>query len=139
MIWMMALVAPSAYRHAGFVSIEMVPELLPRKLRLSLLLGILLLSLAVLVIMFQHAWAHYTAPLLFDSSGLNRLIQDSGINQLLGTDLKFRTAYISLAMPVMLVMLISVSVELILRMNGQLAYDDETFPPPEIPVSMGGG
>ena len=33
MIWMMALVAPSAYRHAGFVSIEMVPHMLPRRWR----------------------------------------------------------------------------------------------------------
>ena len=138
MIWMMALVAPSAYRHAGFVSIEMVPDMLPRKARLGVLLAILLLSLAVLVVLYQHAWAHYAAPLLFDSSGLNRLLQDSGINQLLGTDLKFRTAYISLAMPVMLVMLISVSVELILRMIGQLIYGDEAFPPPEMPVTMGG-
>lgn len=137
MIWMMALVAPSAYRHAGFVSIEMVPDMMPRKPRLLMLLAILLLSLAVLIIMYQHAWAHYSAPLLFDSSGLNRLLQDSGINQLLGTNLKFRTAYISLAMPVMLAMLISVSVELILRMIGQLLYGDEAFPTPAMPVTMG--
>lgn len=136
MIWMMALVAPSAYRHAGFVSIEMVPDMMPRKGRLTLLLAILILSLAVLVIMLGHAWAHYSAPLLFDSSGLNRLLQDSGINQLLGTQLQFRTAYISLAMPVMLVMLISVSAELILRLIGRLVYSDEAFPVPEAPLSM---
>jgi TRAP-type C4-dicarboxylate transport system permease small subunit len=31
MIWMMAFVAPSAYRYAGFVAIEMVPDMMPKK------------------------------------------------------------------------------------------------------------
>lgn len=138
MIWMMALVAPSAYRHAGFVSIDMLPDLLPRRLRLFLILAILLLSLLVMAIMLQQAWAHFSAPLLFDSSGLNRLLQDSGINQLLGTNLQFRTAYIYLAMTVLMVMLISVSVELILRIVGRLVWEDDDFPHPVIPTEMGG-
>ncbi len=138
MIWMMALVAPSAYRYAGFVSIDMLPDLLPRKARLFLTLAILVLSLAVLVIMLDQAWAHFSAPLLFDSSGLNRLLQDSGINQLLGTKLQFRTAYVYLAMSVLLGMLISVSVELILRLFGRLVWSDEAFPPPVSPMSMVG-
>ena len=138
MIWMMALVAPSAYRYAGFVSIDMIPDMLPRKARLFLILAILGLSLAVLVIMLDQAWAHYSAPLLFDSSGLNRLLQDSGLNQLLGTKLQFRTAYIYLAMSVLLVMLISVSVELILRLFGRIVWNDEAFPPPSAPLSMSG-
>ena len=112
MIWMMALVAPSAYRHAGFVSIEMFPDMLTRKLRMFLILGILILSTLVIIIMLQHAWAHFSAPLLFDSSGLNRLLQDSGINQLLGTDMQFRTAYVYLAMSVLLVLMLSVAVKL---------------------------
>lgn len=138
MIWMMALVAPSAYRYAGFVSIDMLPDLLPRKARHALTLAILVLSLVVLVIMLDQAWAHFSAPLLFDSSGLNRLLQDSGINQLLGTELQFRTAYVYLAMTVLLVMLISVSVELILRLFGRLVWNDEAFPPPVSPMSMAG-
>lgn len=138
MIWMMAVVAPSAYRHAGFVSIDMLPDMLPRKARLGLTLAILVLSLAVLVIMLDQAWAHYSAPLLFDSSGLNRLLQDSGINQLLGTKMQFRTAYVYLAMTVLLVMLISVSIELILRLFGRLLWTDEAFPPPIFPKSMVG-
>jgi TRAP-type C4-dicarboxylate transport system permease small subunit len=138
MIWMMALVAPSAYRYAGFVSIDMLPDMLPRKARHTLTLAILILSLVVLVIMLDQAWAHFSAPLLFDSSGLNRLLQDSGLNQLLGTELQFRTAYIYLAMSVLLVMLISVSVELILRLVGRLVWNDEAFPPPPSPISMAG-
>ena len=136
MIWMMAMVAPSAYRHAGFVSIDMLPDLLPRKLRLLLMLVILLLGLLVTVVMLGHAWAHFSAPLLFDSSGLNRLLQDSGINQLLGTEIQFRTAYIYLAMSALLVLMISVSFELILRTVGRLIWDDDTFPHPAMPQTM---
>ena len=91
-----------------------------------------------MAIMLQQAWAHFSAPLLFDSSGLNRLLQDSGINQLLGTNLQFRTAYIYLAMTVLMVMLISVSVELILRIVGRLVWEDDDFPHPVMPIEMGG-
>ncbi len=136
MIWMMALVAPSAYRHAGFVSIDLVADMLPRKLRSTLIMAILLLSLVVLIVMLGHAWSHFAAPLLFDSSGLNRLLQDSGINQLLGTSIEFKTAYIYLAMTVLLVMLISVSIELIMRLVGQLLWGDEAFPVPSTPITM---
>ena len=138
MIWMMALVAPSAYRHAGFVSIDMLPDLLPRKMRLLLTLTILFLGLLVTVVMLNHAWAHFSAPLLFDSSGLNRLLQDSGINQLLGTKMQFRTAYIYLAMSALLVLMISVSFELIMRVLGRLIWGDEAFPEPDIPTTMTG-
>jgi len=136
MIWMMALVAPSAYRHAGFVSIDLIADMLPRRLRAVLIMSILLLSLVVLVVMLGHAWNHFAAPLLFDSSGLNRLLQDSGINQLLGTNIEFKTAYIYLAMTVLLVMLISVSIELIMRLTGQLIWGDDAFPVPAVPITM---
>ena len=128
MIWMMAVVAPSAYRTAGFVSIDMLPELLPRKVREILMFVILILCTIVIVVMLKHAWAHFSAPLLFDSSGLNRLLQDSGINELLGTDLRFKTAYVYLAMSVLLVIMLSVSLELFLkRIKGFLdPCDDET-------------
>ena len=139
MIWMMALVAPSAYRHAGFVSIDMLPDMLPRALQVILRLGILLLSLVVLAIMLSHAWAHFSAPLLFDSSGLNRLVQDSGINDLLGTNIQFRTAYVYLAMSVLLVLMIAVSAELILRSIGRIIGGKQAFEEPALPSSMEGG
>ncbi len=138
MIWMMALIAPSAYRHAGFVSIDMLPDLLPRPIQLALRLLILVLSVIVIAIMLNHAWAHFSAPLLFDSSGLNRLLQDSGINQLLGTQLQFRTAYVYLAMSVLLILMILVSIELILRSIGRLVFGDDAVPALKPPVSMGG-
>ena len=115
MIWMMAMVAPTAYRQAGFVSIDWLPDLLPKRLREVLNFAILSLCTLVIIIMLQQAWGHFTAPLLFDSSGLNRLLQDSGINQWLGTDLHFKTAYIYLAMSVLLVAMLLVSLELFVR------------------------
>ncbi len=138
MIWMMALVVPTAYRYAGFVSIETVPDLMPAKVRAWLLFIILLLCTLVLCIMLNHAWAHFSAPLLFDSSGLNRLLQDSGINQLLGTELQFRTAYIYLAMSVMLVIMLLVSLELIIRQLAGLIWSPDVAPIPAKPSFMGG-
>ncbi|NKC16528.1 MAG: TRAP transporter small permease subunit [Gammaproteobacteria bacterium] len=129
MIWMMAVVAPSAYRAAGFVSIDMFPGLLPEKIRSVLMFMILLLCTLVIVIMLQHAWAHYCAPLLFDSSGLNRLLQESGINRLLGTNLRFKTAYIYLAMSVLSIVMLSVSVELFLRQIGRFLGLAKDLPP----------
>lgn len=138
MIWMMALVAPSAYRHAGFVAIDLVPDMLAPRIRSFLVLGILALATLVLWVMLGHAWAHFSAPLLFDSSGLNRLVQDSGINQLLGTNIQFRTAYVYLAMSVMLVLLLIVSAELILRQIGRIIWGAEAFKDPALPVTMEG-
>jgi len=138
MIWMMALVAPSAYRWGGFVAIDMIPDMLPRKPRLLLTLFILALSMVVLVIMLGHAWTHFTSPLLFSSSGLNRLLQDSGLNQLLGTNIEFQTSYVYLAMSVCLALMISVCVELIVRTFGRLIWNDEEFPVPGLPVAMAG-
>ena len=125
MIWMMALVAPSAYRWSGFVAIDMVPDLLPRVPRLVLNFVIQCLALAVLLIMLGHAWTHFASPILFNSSGLNRLVQDSGINDLLGTQIEFRTSYIYLAMSVGLALLISVTGELMVRTLGRLVGGEE--------------
>ncbi len=136
MIWMMALVAPSAYRWGGFVSIDMFPEALPRRLRSILIICLLILSMTVLIVMLSHAWTHFSSPILFNSSGLNRLVQDSGLNQALGTNLEFRTSYIYLAMSVCLALMISVGIELIIRAFGRLIGDDENFATPELPLSM---
>ena len=136
MIWMMALVAPSAYRYTGFVSIDMLHDLIPAHLKNYLVLAILLLCSFVSIIMLQHAWSHFSAPLLFDSSGLNRLLQDTRINQLLGTKIQFRTAYIYLAMSVLLMLILMVSLELILRQLARIIWGNERFPIPKIPTEM---
>ena len=62
MIWMMALVAPSAYRYTGFVSIDMLHDLIPARLKNYLVLAILLLCSFVSVIMLQLSLIHISEP-----------------------------------------------------------------------------
>jgi len=115
----------------------MLHDYIPWRLKNYLILAILLLCTFVSVIMLQHAWSHFAAPLLFDSSGLNRLLQDTGLNQLLGTKIQFRTAYIYLAMSVLLTLILMVSLELILRQFARIVWGNERFPVPKIPTEMG--
>ena len=46
MLWMTGFIAPSAYRWGGFVSIDMLKDLLPRKI--GLFINLLLLSISLL-------------------------------------------------------------------------------------------
>ena len=131
MIWMMALVAPTAYRRAGFVAIDLVPDMLPMRSRAVLTLAILGLSLAALVVLAGHAWTHFSSPILFNSSGLNRLLQNTGINRALGTAIEFRTSYIYLAMSVGVWLLIAVNVELMLRQIATILGVSAGEAPPE--------
>ena len=138
MIWMMGVIAPSAWRWGGFVAIDMLPSALPPRLAAALRLLILLLAFGVLLFLLDQAWTQYTAKMLFNSSGLNRLLQDSGINQLLGTNIEFRTTTIFLAMSVCFAAMISVTVELVMRAVGRLIYGADAFPDPDLPYAMVG-
>jgi hypothetical protein len=64
------------------------------------------------------------------------LLQDTRINQLLGTKIQFRTAYIYLAMSVLLMLILMVSLELILRQLARIIWGNERFPIPKIPTEM---
>ena len=127
MIWMMALIAPTAYRNQGFVAIEMLADMLPKRASSVLNFLILALSTLVIIVMLSHAWAHFSAPLLFDSSGLNMLLQSTGINQLFGTNLKFTTSYIYFAMTILLVLMLAVSFELFLKKFQKLFWPNLTI------------
>ena len=136
MIWMMGLIAPTAWRWGGFVSIDLVPDALPPRVGELLRLAILLLATLVLVYLLGQAWNQYTARMLFNSSGLNRLLQDSGINEVLGTNLEFRTSAIFLAMSVLFAAMLSVSAELIMRAVGRLVWGQDAFPDPDRPFAL---
>lgn len=139
MIWMMGLMAPSAYRWGGFVAIDLLSDNLPKWPRFVLTMTLMFIATGVCFFLLQEAWIHYSSPILFNSSGLNRLVQDSGINQLLGTNLEFRAAYIYLGMVACFVMLFSVNIELIIRKLGQTFGDPEQFPAPVPPSYMASG
>ena len=70
MLWMTGLIAPSAYRWGGFVSIDMLERFLPKILANLLIFMILLISLAVLFIGFEMGLKHINAGWIFSSSSI---------------------------------------------------------------------
>lgn len=133
MIWMMGLIAPSAYRWGGFVSIDMLSEHLPRWPRFVLTTLLVFSATAVIGFLLQQAWIHFTSPILFNSSGLNRMLQDSGVNQLFGTQIEFRAAYIYFGMVMCFAMMMCVNIEVLVRGFGQAFGKPDDFPAPRIP------
>ncbi|AJY44559.1 TRAP transporter small permease [Martelella endophytica] len=60
MLWMVGLMAPTAFRHGGFVSIDMVSRFLPVRLALILSLAMALVSAVVLYAAMRIGWAEVT-------------------------------------------------------------------------------
>ena len=124
MLWMTALMAPSAMRWGGFVSIDMVPAALPRVPGLILTLVLLLLSLAVLVVAIGHGYNHtFGFGGNFNSSSLRIPLDWIGFEAI---RVKLRYMYASLFVGV--VLLTVVTVELILRTLIQLVDPEAELP-----------
>ncbi len=70
MLWMTALIAPSAYRWGGFVSIDLVHDMLPKRVGSLLALILLLVSLMVLTVALQLGYNHVNSGWLFASQTL---------------------------------------------------------------------
>lgn len=70
MLWMTGLIAPVAYRRGGFVAIDLVSRALPS--RVAALLGLALLSVALLVLLkgVQLGHSHTMSGCLFKSASL---------------------------------------------------------------------
>ena len=60
MLWSAGLMAPTAMRASGFVSIDMVSHLLPMKIAQLLHVLLLCVSLLVLVVAFRIGWSEVT-------------------------------------------------------------------------------
>lgn len=60
MLWMAGLMAPSAFRTGGFVAIEMLSDMLPRRVGAVLGLVLLILSLVVSILALKLGWAGLT-------------------------------------------------------------------------------
>ena len=60
MLWMAGLMAPTAWRHGGFVGIDMLVVLLPRVLAQALALVLLGVALSVLWVAFGIGWREVT-------------------------------------------------------------------------------
>ena len=111
MLWMTAMMAPSAMRWGGFVSINMVPDAMPRVPGLVLTTSLLAVSLVVLVAAVSHGYNHtFGFGGRFDSSSLRLPLDWFGFEVV---KVKLRYMYGSLF--VCVILLISVTVELLLR------------------------
>ena len=110
MLWMTGFIAPSAYSSGGFVSIEMLPQLLPKFLENMLIIFLLVLSLTILLIGFQLGLQHIKIGWIFNSSSLKVPLDLIG-----GEQKSIKLAWMYMSLPVGIFLLILVNIELILK------------------------
>ena len=110
MLWMTGLIAPSAYRWGGFVSIDMLERFLPKILANLLIFIILLISLAVLFIGFEMGLKHINAGWIFSCSSIKIPFSLIG-----GKTEAMKLAWMYMSLPIGIFLLILVNIELILR------------------------
>lgn len=132
MLWMTALMAPSAMRWGGFVSIDMLPRALPRVPSLLLTLVLLVASLAVLIVGLSHGYNHtFGFGGRFNSSSLKVPLDWFGYDVV---RVKLRYMYGSLLLCV--VMMGVVTVEMILRALITLINPSAELPTDDAPAGM---
>jgi TRAP-type C4-dicarboxylate transport system permease small subunit len=110
MLWMTGLMAPTAFRRGGFVSIEMLVRFLPKGLAALLTMLLLGLSMVVLIVGIRIGWSEVTGlggRFTTDSLSVPSLDFSSWI--------KVPKAWMMTSLVVGLTLLISVCLELFLR------------------------
>lgn len=127
MLWMTGLIAPLAYRHGGFVAIEMVPHALKGAASHLLVTAILLVSLCVIAVAVRFGWDHTMGfGGNFDSSSLKLPLDLIGFEVV---RVKLRYMYGSLL--ACMVLMIPVNLELLLRHVIGVIQPDRPLPEPE--------
>lgn len=126
MLWMTGLMAPIAYRHGGFVAIDMLERALAPRLAAILSLVLLFMSFAVLLVMWDKGLNNHVDSL--SGRGCS-----STLRWPLGIEIgkcgaKFSNYYQYLALWVGVNLLILVCVELILRQALKLMGRDARLP-----------
>ncbi|MDX1738136.1 MAG: TRAP transporter small permease [Alphaproteobacteria bacterium] len=121
MIWMMALTAPSAYRWGGFVAITMILDALPFKLGRILNFLLTLMAAIILLYLLYHAQRHFNSGFIFKSSTL-----------------KIPLAYIYVSMTVCFGLMLSVNLEMLIRLVCQVLGGQEKFAAPQMPLDLQG-
>jgi TRAP-type C4-dicarboxylate transport system permease small subunit len=109
MLWMTGLIAPSAYRWGGFVSIDLVHDALPKRLGNLLVLILLLISLMVLVVALQLGYNHVNSGWLFDSQ-LKMSLEFMGYGLF-----RVKQAWMYMSLFVGVILLLLVNIELCLK------------------------
>ena len=110
MLWMTGLIAPSAYRWGGFVSIDLLERFLPKVISTLLTLFLLVISLIVLMIGLELGLKHINAGWIFNSSSIKIPFHLIG-----GKAEPIKLAWMYMSLPIGIIFLISVNIELILR------------------------
>ena len=99
MLWMTGLIAPSAYRWGGFVSIDMLERFLPK-----------ILANLLMFIGFEMGLKHINAGWIFSSSSIKIPFSLIG-----GKTEAMKLAWMYMSLPIGIFLLILVNIELILR------------------------
>ena len=123
MLWMTGLIAPSAYRWGGFVSIDMLQRFLPKILSNILVFLILIISLTVLLIGFEMGLKHINAGWIFSSSSIKLPYSLLG-----GKTEAMKLAWMYMSLPVGIFLLISVNIELTLKTILSIFNSQINFP-----------
>ena len=110
MLWMTGLIAPSAYRWGGFVSIDLLERFLPKVISTLLTLFLLVISLIVLIIGLELGLKHINAGWIFNSSSIKIPFHLIG-----GKAEPIKLGWMYMSLPIGIIFLISVNIELILR------------------------
>lgn len=124
MLWMTGLVAPAAYRRGGFVAIDTLTMLLPRNIGAVLNFVLLALALLVLVVALQLGLKHVNSGWLFASSSLRLPLDLIGM-----APVKLKLAWMFMSLFVGVILLTSVTVELLLRQLVRLTGGGDDLPP----------
>jgi len=125
MLWMTGLMAPIAYRQGGFVAIDMLAEMLGKRASAALSLLLLLIGLLVLVMGIKLGYKHVNSGWLFSSSTLKLPLGLIGMETV-----KLKLVYMYASLWVGLILLTSVSMELILKALFTLISGDDITPTP---------
>ena len=124
MLWMTGLVAPAAYRRGGFVAIDTLTMLLPKNIGAVLNFVLLAVALLVLVVALQLGLKHVNSGWLFASSSLRLPLGLIGM-----APVKLKLAWMFMSLFVGVILLTSVTVELLLRQLVRLTGGGDDLPP----------
>ena len=119
MLWMTGLMAPSAYRWGGFVSIDMFRDMLGRRVGLIFNLCLLVVAMAVLTVALQLGLKHIKSGWLFNSSSLRLPLDLVG-----GESVRVKLAWMYMSLYVGFVAMAVVNVEMILK-NLHMLFDPD--------------
>lgn len=133
MLWMTGLMAPTAFRRGGFVAIDTLVQLLPKRAGAILSLVLLFLSLLVMLVAVQIGWSEVT--------GFAGKFATASLY--VPTDFSFETwlrvprSWMMASLLVGLILLISVNIELILRSIVKLMGGGDLLPAITIEEQVG--